>query len=170
MLWKLIISGKFPLCNAVVHVEPTTGARRCGRSSAAKYSGDDQRRRREDGVGVRRWGFDGVAGEGGDAGDDTEGHVTGTVSRQQAMNSLEMEEWRKARRKWNFMATRPNTSSWLGPRCLMRGTSNRVARSRCTNIDSSLKGSGRSKGCTTRKSIYPPQRQRGSVYVGNDSG
>ena len=37
--------------------------------------------------------------EGGTNGVDSEGHVTGAVNRQQAVNALEMEEWRKGRRK-----------------------------------------------------------------------
>ena len=30
---------------------------------------------------------------------DSEGHATGVVNRENAMNALEMEEWRKVRRK-----------------------------------------------------------------------
>ena len=71
-------------------------------SSVATFSADDQRSRRGRGrgecAGMRRRGLDGFAGEGGDAGADS-GNVTGKESRQQAMESLEMEEWRKAQRK-----------------------------------------------------------------------
>ena len=36
-LWKLTISGCLPSNNVNAHVELTTGARRCGRSSAATF-------------------------------------------------------------------------------------------------------------------------------------
>ena len=101
-LRMLTISGNFPPNNVIAHVE-STGARRRGRSSAAKLSADDQRsqrgRRRGERVGVRRREIDDFANGGGDTGTDNGGHVNGTENRQQPMDLLEMEEGRKARRK-----------------------------------------------------------------------
>ena len=53
-------------------------------------------------------GGDDFAGEGGDTGADSEGHVIGAVNRQQAMNALEMEEWRKIGRTKKCKVARPN--------------------------------------------------------------
>ena len=99
---QLAISGNLPPNYVIAHVE-SMDARRCGRSSVVKFSADDRRsrrlRRRGKCVDVRRRVLDGVATEGGDAGADSEGHVTGTVNQQQAINSPETEEWRKAQKK-----------------------------------------------------------------------
>ena len=56
------------------------------------------------------------AEEGGDTGADSERHATGTVNRQQAMNALEMEEWRKVRRKKKYEMDRPNDKLVVGAR------------------------------------------------------
>ena len=88
------VSGNLPPNNVIAHVE-SMGAPRRERSIAAKFSGNEQGRRREECVDVRRRGLDDFAGEGGDTGADSEGHVTGVVNRQQAMNALEMGERRK---------------------------------------------------------------------------
>ena len=45
--WKLAISGNLPPNNVTAHVE-STGARRRGRSSTAKFSADEQGKRREE--------------------------------------------------------------------------------------------------------------------------
>ena len=90
-----------PPNNVIAYVE-WTGARRRGRSSAAKYATDDRRRRRGrrrgEYVDMRRWGLDNFVEKGEDVGADSEGHVIGEVNRQQAMNVLEMGEWRNVRR------------------------------------------------------------------------
>ena len=57
---------------------------------------------------MRRRGLDDFAEEGEDIGADSEGHVTGAVNREQAMNALEMEEWRQVRRKKKCKVVRPN--------------------------------------------------------------
>ena len=110
-LRTLTIGGKRPPNNVIAHVE-STGVRRRGKSSTAKASADDRRsrrgRRQEECVGVRRRRLDDFAEEGGDAGADSERRVTGTVNRQQAMNALEMEEWRKIQRKKKYKMARPN--------------------------------------------------------------
>ena len=108
---KLPISDNLPLNNVIAHVE-STGAHRRGRSSAAKYSTDDRRsrrkRRREEYVDMRQRGLDDFGEKCGGTGADSEGHAIGAVSRQQTMNALEMEEWRKFRRKKKNRVARPN--------------------------------------------------------------
>ena len=52
----------------------------------------------------------------GGSGADSEGHVVGTVNRQQAMNALGMEEWRKVRRKEKCRVARPNDKLVVGAR------------------------------------------------------
>ena len=54
------------------------------------------------------------------------------------------------------------TSSWLAQKCSTSEKSDRTARSRSTSADLSLKGSGRWKVYTTRKSTRPRQRPRQS--------
>ena len=70
-------------------------------------------------VRLQRRGFDGFAGEGGDTGADSRGHVTGTKNRQQAMDSPEMEEWQKARRKKGKVA-RPKGKLVVGTKILYK--------------------------------------------------
>ena len=65
-------------------------------------------------------GLDGFAAEGGDPGADSRGHATGTETRQQAVDSLEMEEWRKARRKWRCMVARPKGNLVIGTKMLYK--------------------------------------------------
>ena len=48
---------------------------------------------------MRRRGRDEFGEEGGYTGADSEGHVTGAINRQQAMNALEVKEWRTIRRE-----------------------------------------------------------------------
>ena len=55
---------------------------------------------------MRQRGVDDFAEEDRDTGADNEGHVTGSVSPQQAMNALKMEEWPKARRKKKYKMAR----------------------------------------------------------------
>ena len=62
----------------------------------------------------RRW-RDDFAGEGGGTGADSERHAIGAVNRQQAMNALEMEEWRNFGERRNTGWLDRMTSSWLGP-------------------------------------------------------
>ena len=103
---KRTIGGNLPPNNLKAHVEPA-GARRRGRRSTAKFSADERGRQREECVDVRRRGHDVLLEESGATGPDSEGHVTGAVNRQKTMNALEMEEWRKVRRKiWKV--ARPN--------------------------------------------------------------
>ena len=65
---------------------------------------------------MRRRGLDDFAEEGRDTGVGSEGHVIGTVNRQQAMNALEVEEWRKVRRKKKCGVARPNAKPVVGAR------------------------------------------------------
>ena len=90
------------------------GARRRGRRSTAKFSANEQGRRREC-VDVRRWEHDDFSEEGGATGVDSEGHVTGTVNRKQVMNALEMKGWRKVRKKKCKVAL-PNDKLVVGAR------------------------------------------------------
>ena len=53
-------------------------------------------------------------------------------------------------------------SSWSARKCYTSEKSDRTARSRSTSVDLSLKGSGRWKVCTTRKSTCPRQQPRQS--------
>ena len=95
---------------------------------------------------MRRWELDDFAVKGGDIGADREGHVIGTVNRQQAMDALEMEEWRKVRRKNKCKVVRPNDKFVVGARMIYkRKMKDGVVEK---YVDLSLKGSGRSKGCT----------------------
>ena len=81
--------------------------------------------------GMLRRGLDGVAGEGGDTGADSQGHITGTVNRRQAMNSLEMEEWRKARRKKTCKMVRPNDRLVVGARMLYKREDGDIEKFKC---------------------------------------
>ena len=80
---KRTIGGNLPPNSLKAHVE-LASARRRGRRKC---------------VDVRRRGHDVFSEESGATGPDSEGHVTGAVNRQKTMNALEMEEWRKVRRK-----------------------------------------------------------------------
>ena len=115
---KITISGNLPPNNVIAHVK-STGARR-RESSRGAISADEQGRRREDCVDVRRRGRDNFAEEGGDTGAYSEGHVTGAVNRQQTMNTVEMEEWRKVRRKKKCKAARPNDKLVGGARVIYK--------------------------------------------------
>ena len=95
---KRTIGGNLRPNNLKAHVEPA-GARRRGRRSTAKFSADERGRQRGECVDVRRRGHDVFLEESGATGPDSEGHVTGAVNRQKTMKVLEMEEWRKVRRK-----------------------------------------------------------------------
>ena len=110
---------------------------------------------------MRRRGY-GVFSEAGvTTGADNEGHVTGAVNRQQAMNTPEMEEWRKVRKK-KCKVTRPNDKLVVGARVIYnRKILDWTEASKSTDVEIQLNASGRSKRCTT----YPPQRQRESGYV-----
>ena len=63
---------------------------------------------------MRRQKVDGFVYEAGNTGPDSGGHVIGTENRQQSMDSPEMEEWRKARRKWKCKVARPNDKLVVG--------------------------------------------------------
>ena len=110
---KLTISDNLPPNNTIAHVE-STGARRRGRGSAAKYFADDRRSRRGEHVDMRRQGLDDFVEEGGATGADSEGHVTRAVNRQQMMYALEMEAWRKFGERKNARWLDRMKSSWLG--------------------------------------------------------
>ena len=69
---------------------------------------------------MRRRGLDSVAKEGGDTESDSGGHITGTVHRQQAMNSLDIEEWRKARRIKKCKMARQNDKLVVGARMIYK--------------------------------------------------
>ena len=112
---KLTTDGILPPNNVDAHVK-STGARRRERSSAAKFSADERGRQRGECVDVLRRGYNEFADEGGDTGADSEGHITGAINRQQAMNALEMEEWRKVRREKKWKVARPNDKLVVGAR------------------------------------------------------
>ena len=103
---KLTISGNLPPNNVKADVE-SASERRHGRSSTAKFSADERGRRRKECIDVRWRGHDDVSEEGGATGADSEGHVTGAVNRQQAMNTPEMEEGRNVWKK-KCKVARPN--------------------------------------------------------------
>ena len=88
---KLTIIDNLLSNNVKAHVE-SAGARRRGRSSTAKFYVDERGKRRRECVDVQRRGHDDFSEEGGATGADSEGRVTGAVSRQKAMNALKMEE------------------------------------------------------------------------------
>ena len=69
---------------------------------------------------MRRRGLDDFAEKGGGIGADGEGHVIGAVNWQQAMNALEMEEWRKVRRKKKCSVARPNDKFVVGARVIRK--------------------------------------------------
>ena len=87
-------------------MEPA-GARKRGSRSTAKFSADERGRQRGECVDVRWRGHDGFLEKSGATRPDSEGHVTGAGNRQKMMNALEMEEWRKVRRK-KWKEARPN--------------------------------------------------------------
>ena len=67
---------------------------------------------------MRRRGLDRFTSENGDTGTDTREDVTGTVSRQQAMDLMDIEKWRKARRKTKCKMARPNYKLVVGTKKL----------------------------------------------------
>ena len=69
---------------------------------------------------MRRRGLDNFAEEGGSTGSDSEEHVTVAVNGQQAMNALELVEWRKLRRKKKCKITRPNDKLVVGARMIYK--------------------------------------------------
>ena len=74
---------------------------------------------------------------------------------------LEMEEWRKIRKK-KCKVARPNDKLVVGARVIYNiKRLNRTERSKSTDADLPLKGFGRLKRYTT----HPPQRQREPRYV-----
>ena len=78
------------------------------------------------------------------------------------MNVLEMEECRKYQKKEKCKVARPNDKLVVRTRVIYDiKILDRTERSRSTDVDLPLEGSGRLKGCTT----HPPQRQRESGYV-----
>ena len=120
---KLVISSNPPPNSIIAHVE-SKDARKRGRS-AAKVSADGRKNRRGSRRGecidVQLRGLDDFAEEGGDTGTDSEGYVTGTGNRQQAMDSLEMEQWRKARKNKKCKRARPNDKLVVRARILYEG-------------------------------------------------
>ena len=130
---KLPISGNIQLNNVKAHVE-SVGAGRRGRGSNAKFPADERGRRRRDCVDVRRQGHDGFSEEGGVTGADKQGYVTGPVNRQQAINALEMKEWRKARKK-KCKVVRPIDKLVVGFRVIYKikniGQDGEVEKYRC---------------------------------------
>ena len=69
---------------------------------------------------MRRRRVDDFEEEGGDTDADREGHVSEKVNRQQAMNALEIEEWRKVRRKKKCKMARPNGKLMVGVRMIYK--------------------------------------------------
>ena len=112
-------------------------------------------------VDVRRRENNDFSEEGGAIGADSEGHVTRAINRQQMMNALEMEKWRKVWKKKCKLA-RSNDKLVIGVRVVYnRKILGRTKRSKSRDVDLPLKGSGRPK----RYATHPPQRQRESGYV-----
>ena len=65
-------------------------------------------------------------------------YVTGAVSQQQAMNALEMEEWREIRKK-KCKVARPNDKLVVGARVIYkRQILSRTERSRSTDVNLAL--------------------------------
>ena len=93
-------------------------------------------------------------------------------NRRQAMESHEWDEWRKATETEMLgmvencvydQVAWPKDKLVIGTKMLYkRKKSGRTARSRSTSVDLSLKGSGRWKVCTTRKSTRPRHQPRQS--------
>ena len=92
-------------------------------------------------------------------------------NRRQAMEPQEWNEWRKAEETEMLgivekciykQVARPKDKLVVGTKMLTSEKSDRTARSRSTSADLSLKGSGRWKVYTTRKSTHPRQRPRQS--------
>ena len=77
---------------------------------------------------MKRRRLDDFTDKGGDTGADNAGHVTGTVNRQQAMNALEMEEWRKTRSKKKYKIVRQNGKLVIGVRMIYGGWNMKVLR------------------------------------------
>ena len=69
---------------------------------------------------MRRRGLDHFAEEGGDNGTANGRYVTGKVNQKQAMNELNMEEWRKVRRKRKRKMARPNVKLVIGVRMIYK--------------------------------------------------
>ena len=104
---------------------------------------------------MRRQVHDEFLEEGGANGADSEEHVTGAVNQQQTMNALEMNEWKKVRKK-KCKVARLNDKVVVGARVTYnRNVLDRMKKSKSTNADIPIEVSGWSKRCTT----HPPQRQ-----------
>ena len=109
---------------------------------------------------MRRRGLNDFEEEGGATGADSEGHVTGAANRQQVMYVLEMEECGKIRRKKKCKVARPNDKLVVRARVIYKRKM-KDGDGESIDVDQSLKGSGRSKRCTTN----PPQRQPEFGYI-----
>ena len=116
---QLTTSGNFPPNNVNAHME-STGACMRERSNAAKFSADEQGRWRGECVDVRRRVHDDFSENGGATGADSEGHVTGAVNRQKAVNALEMEKYRNVRRKKKWKVAQPNEKLVVGARMMYK--------------------------------------------------
>ena len=103
--------------NVLGHME-STDARRRERSSATKFSADDRGRRRKELVDLHRRGLNDFAE--GDIGADSEGHVTGAVNRQQAMNALEKWRVEKSSEIEEMQGGRPNDKHVVGARVIYK--------------------------------------------------
>ena len=68
---------------------------------------------------MRRWGHDVLSEESGATGPDSEGNITGAVNRQKTTNALQMEEWRKVRRK-KWKVARPNDKLMVRSRMIYK--------------------------------------------------
>ena len=92
-------------------------------------------------------------------------------NREQAMNLSDGEKWRKAEEVEMHglvensvykQVTRLKGGLVIGTKILYNRKVYRTERWRSISVDLSRKGSGKSKGRTTRKSTHPPQRPRQS--------
>ena len=84
---------------------------------------------------MRRRGHNDASEEDGATGADSEEHVTGAVNRQQAMNALEVEEWKKVCKKKCAVA-RPNDKLVIEARVIYKiNNLDTTERSRSRDID-----------------------------------
>ena len=145
----------------------STGAHRCGRSSVAKVSvdeaGDEESALVYDGGGLMVLQVKVEIPK--TKADDTQpenktGSRRWTLPRWKSGGKLGGSE----NARWlNRM-----TSSWLGPKCFTKERSDRTVRSRSTNVDLSLKYSGRSKGSAKDGKLRHFDAERAFLKTGVD--
>ena len=165
-LRKLIVSGNLPPNNVISHME-STGAHRCGRSSNAKVSadeaGDEESALVYDsgGLMVLQVKVEILKTIPGDTQPENK-----TGSRRQTL-----PRWKSGGKlggSENARWLNRMTSSWLGPKCFAKERSDRTVRSRSTNVNLSLKYSGRSKGSAKDGKLRHFDAERAFLKAGVD--